>query len=134
MARLMAKEGKSEPAAEELDAVMASWKQSLGPDHPNVAEGSLFLAQLASARRDFATARTLLEEALKIHQAKRIANKFTANMHLELAKALWFIPGANHKLEARAHAEKAAELLARFGGTRSEMLRELDAWLAQHRP
>lgn len=134
VARLVLKDGKPEQAQAELDAVIASLTKALGPDHPNLVEAYLYRAQVAYARKDYAKARTLLEDALKIHHAKNITNKFTASMHLELAKTLWLIPGATSRTDARDHAEKAAEILARFGGARTETARELDEWLSQHQP
>lgn len=130
LGRLLLLEKKHDPAEAELDKVISIVSSTLGPSNVALSENLMVRADVALERKDPAKAAALYQRSLDIQTANHVENRFTVQTHMGLARALWANPDT--RAQAVEHAHKAAEILSRFTGAKQEMLRELDAWLAQH--
>jgi tetratricopeptide (TPR) repeat protein len=103
---------------------------TLGADHPAVSAPLLGLSRVALAEHRVSDARASAERALSVREAGNSPSFDVADAEFTLARALW---DAREPDRARALARAALDHW-RESGEPSESGREVEAWLASHRP
>jgi tetratricopeptide (TPR) repeat protein len=108
---LAARLGDGELVSARLDSTVAIWEQTLGPDHPNVANSLDNLANVHHARGAYDQAQRLHERAIAILERAfgsdhpEIANSLVGLAEVALA--------TGHAEQARQHLERALLLRAK---------------------
>ncbi|MFV8754190.1 protein kinase domain-containing protein [Nannocystaceae bacterium ST9] len=113
-------EDRIDEAALDLERLYATTRTELGPDHPEFGERARDLAELASARGDFARAATYMAEAEAAFVATYpVENPLRSEAHCDRARAL---RRAGDLAGARARLEE-------FERERPDQLDHADLWL-----
>lgn len=109
---------------------MTIQEQTLGPDHPRVANSLIALADVALASNDPQTAQVHAERALATLERAEVSPGALADARFMLARTLW--SDQTQRVRASSLARQAHDAYATLGDAGQPRRAELETWLAEH--
>jgi tetratricopeptide (TPR) repeat protein len=128
---VLAEMGKPREALGYYERAVAMWEQTLGKDHPELTDGLVGLGKVELALGAPEKAIAVLERAFALKPEHPDDPNDRAELKFTLARALW--AGKRDLERARSLAVQARAGYAAAGTRNQRELREVDAWIGQHR-